>query len=347
MASKSDNEIPARRHPPGEAKMADVARLAGTSIQTVSRVLLRPELVAEKTRENVLNAIKELNYIPNVAARLLVSRVSKMIAVLIPSLSATVYAQKIHHIVKVLESNGFSVLIGNTDYSYEREERLVESFLQRRPDGFILTGNQHSEKTFALLRQSGVPVVETYDGDAEALDVSVGFSNFQAGRAVAELFLSRGLRRLAFAGGQREQDFRANARFEGFRARLAEDGIGVSARIEMDLPMAPGSGIIGLDRVLDQDPLVQGIFFSADSLAIPALLECNRRGIRVPEQLSICGFGDYDYGDLLMPALTTVAIPFAEVGRIAAETIMQRIEGRTDLPSRIDVHFAIKRRGSA
>jgi LacI family gluconate utilization system Gnt-I transcriptional repressor len=323
MSEATEKRVRSRRLSGGGVKMVDVARLAGTSTQTVSRVLSRPELVAHDTRKLVEQAIRELNYIPNSAARLLASSVSHIVAVIIPSLSATVYAQEVHHIVRVLEEHSFSVVIGHSDYSELREERLVQSFLERRPDGFILTGTQHTDLTRQLLRNSGVPVVETFDGDNAAMDMSVGFSNLEAGRKVAELFLSRGL------------------------TRLAEAGLAPVARIELTLPMPAGDGVRGLDQVLAIDPLTQAIFFSADTLAISALLECNRRGMRVPEQLAICGFGNYDFADAIVPALTTVAVPFEQIGVLAANAILARLDGSVQGPSQTVVPLQLLRRGSA
>lgn len=347
MSETSTKKPRSRRASSTGVKMQDVARLAGTSTQTVSRVLSRPELVAEPTRLLVEQAIRDLNYIPNSAARALASSASRIVAVVIPSLSATVYAQEVHHIVRVLEERSFSVLIGHSDYSELREERLVQSFLERRPDGFILTGTQHTDFTRRLLAQSGVPVVETFDGDGDVMDISIGFSNFEAGRKVAELFRSRGLTRIAYVGGRRDQDFRSNLRFDGLSARLAEDGLAPVARVELTLPMPVGDGVRGLDEVLAIDPLTQAIFFSADTLAISALLECNRRGIRVPEQLAICGFGNYDFADLIIPALTTIAVPFDEIGALAAQAILHRLEGGASGPSRTVVPLQLIRRGSA
>lgn len=331
----------------GGVKMEDVARRAGTSTQTVSRVLSRPELVAKKTRALVEEAIRELNYIPNSAARLLASTTSRIVAVIIPSLSATVYAREVDQIIRVLEPRSFSVIIGHSDYSETREERLVQSFLERRPDGFVLTGTQHSDLTRQLLANSGVPIVETYDSDNPSMDISIGFSNFEAGRKVGELFRSRGLTRIAYVGGRAEQDFRSNARFDGLSARLGEDGIAPVARIELALPMSPRDGVMGLDQVLSIDPLTQAIFFSADTSAISALLECNRRGIRVPEQLAICGFGNYDLADAVLPSLTTVSVPFEKVGELAAQAILDRIDGTMSEPSRIVLPLQLLRRGSA
>lgn len=326
--------------------MVDVARLAGTSTQTVSRVLSRPELVSEATRKLVEDAVRQLNYIPNSAARLLASTTSRIVAVIIPSLSATVYAREVDQIIRVLEPASFSVMIGHSDYSEKREERLIQSFLERRPDGFILTGTQHTDLARDLLLSSGVPVVETFDGDTTPLDISVGFSNFEAGRKVGELFRSRGLTRIAYVGGRSDQDFRSNARFEGLVSRLQEDGLQPAARIQLTLPMSAHDGVVALDKVLEIEPLIQAIFFSADAIAISALLECNRRGIKIPDQIALCGFGNYDLADATMPALTTVAVPFEKIGELAATSILERIRGNAE-PRRLSLPLQLLRRGSA
>nr|CAD6436948.1 LacI family transcriptional regulator [Rhizobium sp. Q54] len=327
--------------------MVDVARLAGISPQTVSRALSRPELVSEATRKLVEDAVRELNYIPNGAARLLASTASRIVAVIIPSLSATVYAREVDQIIRVLEPASFSVMIGHSDYSEKREERLIQSFLERRPDGFILTGTQHTEFARQLLTRSGVPVVETFDGDNDSMDISIGFSNFEAGRKVGELFLSRGLTRIAYVGGQVEQDFRSNARYAGLEARLREEGLEPVARIQLKLPMSARDGVVGLDKVLEVDPLAQAIFFSADATAIAALLECNRRGIKVPDQIALCGFGNYELADATMPALTTVAVPFERIGELAATAILDRVQSGKNEPCRTILPLQLLRRGSA
>lgn len=343
----SETKARSPRFSRGGARMVDVARRAGTSTQTVSRALSRPELVSEATRKLVEAAVRELNYIPNSAARLLASTASGIVAVIIPSLSATVYAREVDQIIRVLEPASFSVMIGHSDYSEGREERLIQSFMERRPDGFILTGTQHTELARELLKNSGVPVVETFDGDNPAIDISVGFSNFEAGRKVGDLFRSRGLTRIAYVGGRMEQDFRSNARFDGLESRLNEDGLAPVARIQLKLPMSARDGVAGLDQVLTLDPLTQAIFFSADAIAISALLECNRRGIRVPDQLALCGFGNYDLADATMPALTTVAVPFEKIGELAATAILDRINDRVEEPLRMILPLQLLRRGSA
>ncbi len=336
-----------RRSVEGQIRMSDVAQLAGVSPQTVSRALSRPELVTEATRLVVAEAVAKLNYIPDGAARNLASRSSGVVAVIIPMISSSIYAVQVSKIFQTLETRGLSVLIGNSEYSLLREEKLVETFLQRRPDGIILTGLQHTKRTRDLLVRSGVPVVETWDNESEPIDMVVGFSNFAAGEQVGRLFLSRGSKRVAFVGGAFDQDFRAKRRFQGFESALKRGGVAVRARASLSMPLQRGDGVRGLDIVLGTDPMVDAVFFSADSLALSALLECMRRGVRVPEQLAICGFGDYELSNAVTPALTTVGIPTGQIGEAAANLILSRIEGDSPKMKNIVIDFQLKRRGSA
>jgi len=327
--------------------MSDVADKAGVSPQTVSRVIGRPELVAEKTRLHVQQVIRELNYIPNAAARNLASNNSRVVAVVIPTLSSSAFAAEVKSIIDVMEKSGISVIIGNSEYSAQREENIIRTLLERRPLGFILTGNTHTAAAEQMLRTSGLPVVETWDTDRRALDMATGFSNIAAGRDVGELFVARGAKRIAFVGGGATQDPRASARFEGLSQALSAAGLAPACRVEMTMPMSTEDGVAGMDEALRRQPLTDAIFFSADSLALAALLECNRRGIRVPDQLAICGFGDFDLASFVSPALTTVRIQPAEMGERAAQMLLRRLNGDESEPVMIALGHQLIRRGTA
>jgi len=327
--------------------MSDVASKAGVSPQTVSRVIGRPELVAEKTRFHVQQIIRELNYIPNEAARNLASNSSRVVAVIIPTLSSSAFAAEVKSIIDVLEKRGISVIIGNSEYSARREENIIRTLLERRPLGFILTGNTHTPAAEGLLRASGLPVVETWDTDRQAIDMAIGFSNIAAGRDVGNLFVTRGAKRIAFVGGGAMQDPRASGRYEGLSQALAQAGLPPACRVELTMPMNTQDGVIGLDEVLRRQPLTDAIFFSADSLALAALLDCNRRGIRVPDQLALCGFGDFDLASFVSPALTTVRIQPAEMGKRAAEMLLHRLDGSEDNHYTVALDHQLMRRGTA
>lgn len=327
--------------------MSDVARHAGVSSQTVSRVIGKPGLVAEETRRRVEEAIRRLDYIPNGAARNLASNSGSVVAVIIPTLSSSAFAAQVNGVVERLVERGISVVVGNTEYSLAREEEIIRGLLERRPIGFVLTGVEHSQRALALLKQSHVPVVETWDTDKRALDMAVGFSNLGAGYDVGRMLVVRGSRRVAFVGGVPAQDPRAQSRFLGLCRALEEAGLPAPFRVELDLPMTSADGIVGLDRILERAPMTDAVFFSADTLALSAVLECNRRGIRVPEQLAICGFGDYDLAALVTPSLTTVRTLPEMMGRQAAEMLLAQIDGNAPQSRSITLQHQLIRRGSA
>lgn len=327
--------------------MIDVAKHAGVSAQTVSRALGRPDLVAAETLEKVRQAVESLGYIPNEAARNLASSRSRTVAVIIPTLASSAYAAQVVRVVEVMESRDIQVVIGNSEYSPEREENLIRSFLERRPLGFIVTGLHHTPAARELLRGSGVPVIETWDTDGEPIDTAVGFSNREVGREVGRLFLSSGRSRAAFIGGRAALDPRATGRYEGLAETFQAAGFERPVRIELSLPMSAQDGVKGLDEVLQRAPLTQAIMFSADSIAIGALLECVRRGISVPEQLAICGVGDYELAPMVTPALTSVRIFSDLMGQRAAELLLARFDGEEGHEARVNTGHQLIRRGSA
>ncbi|WP_137113379.1 LacI family DNA-binding transcriptional regulator [Mesorhizobium sp. GR13] len=339
-----------RRRSEGPAttvNMSDVAARAGVSAQTVSRALGKPELVSEETRRKIHETIRELGYIPNEAARNLASSRTRTVAVVIPTLASSAYSAQVGEIIKTFEHRGISVVIGNTEYSLQREEQIVRSLLERRPLAFILTGLHHSGGTRQMLRAAGIPVIETWDLDGEPIDRAVGFSNIEAGKEVGRLLARRGVKLAAFVGGNAVQDPRATSRYKGMAQAMTEAGLPMPLRVEMDLPMTTAEGIVGLDNVLSEQPMTEAILFSADFLAIGALLECNRRGIRIPEQLAICGFGDYELAPLVTPALTTVKIYPDLIGKHAAETILRELDGEGPSERKHDIGHRLIRRGSA
>jgi LacI family gluconate utilization system Gnt-I transcriptional repressor len=326
--------------------MVDVARMAGVSAQTVSRALSRPELVAPETREAVQRVVERLNYIPNGAARNLASRSSRTVAIIIPILSTSVYAEEVSQAMRVLEAQGRSLLIGDSEYSLEREEQLIQSFLERRPEAIILTGTEHSPRARQLLKQSGIVTVETWSVDSQPIDLAVGFSNVAAGLTVGRHLVARGYRAIAFVGGAAHQDFRGHARYLGLAKALKEAGHPKPPDIRLPMPLHYGDGVAGLERLLSAHPKTDAVFFSADSLALNAPLEFRRRGVEIPKRLAICGFGDYNLADTVQPRLTTVRVPTARMGELAAQLVLDRIEAR-NVPERVvDIGFRLVIRDS-
>ncbi len=319
--------------PPKRSRLEDVARRAGVSAQTVSRVLRQPGIVADATRLRVQSAIDRLGYLPDLVARNLATSTTRMIAAIIPSLASSPFADTMQALSATLAKNGYQLLIGDSNYSPEHEAELVQAMLGRRPDAIVLTGTHRSKRTRALLAHAGVPVVETWNLTAKPIDLCVGFSNHAAGFDVARYIFKRGYRRVAFIGRLRN-DPRSEDRLRGFREGLRGHGMSPLRVIEVGDPATPEVGAAGIDELLRRYPDADAVFFGSDRLAIGGLLACVRRGIAVPERLAIVGFGDFEISSLTVPSLTTIAVPNREIGTVTGDLLLARLAGR-EIPERI------------
>ena len=202
---------------------------------------------------------------------------------------------------------------------------------------------EHTALTAKRLRHSGVPVVETWDLPARPIDMVAGFSNFEAGRAVAQFLLARGYLRLAFAGGP---DERSSARLAGVRAALkGVHGTALSTgRLAAGASFEGGGRVITKWLTLQQRP--QAIFFGNDALAAGALMECQRRKLRVPQDVAIMGFADLDIAAAIEPPLSSVRVPTRAMGESAAQMLLARLKGESAGAGVCDLGFEIMSRAS-
>jgi LacI family gluconate utilization system Gnt-I transcriptional repressor len=328
--------------------MAEVAASAGVSMQTVSRYLRSPETVTSETAELIREAIKKTHYVHNLAASHLASNRSNTVAVIIPTLSASIFAETIQHFSEVLHGEGYQIFLGNTDYRADREEEVIRSLLGRRPDGLFVIGTHHSRNSAGLLKRAGIPVVEGWDLTTRPIDRLVGFSNTKAMAEMAAHLAKSGRRRIVFAGVLRHGDSRAIERRDGFLATMKTLFPDEPPRLctASDMPLEMAAGTVLLKRVQELYPDADAIMFSSDILASGAVLECARLGIAVPGSLAITGFGDFEVARHLNPALTTVSVPAAEIGREAGRLLLEGMRGVASPQKRIDVGFTLMLRES-
>lgn len=324
----------------------DVAELAGVSFMTVSRALREPAKVSPQTRERVLEAIKEIGYVPNLAARSLVSSSSNLVTVVVPNLENLIFAQTIHGITDELRRNQLFLSISYSGYSLKEESDLIAASLQQRPCAIILHNTVHTAEAAELLRSCAIPVIETGDLSREPIDSVVSYSNFDAGRAATHHLAARGYRNIAFASVVKRDNIRIQERLRGYRAALKELGRPFRKELVHEGEIGPLSGAQLLADILRDTPDADAIFFAGERLAIGAVLECHRRGIRVPGRVAIIGFDDYDINQQVSPPLSAVAIPRYEIGRLAAQMVVSRVRGWKREPEIRDVGFRIVARES-
>lgn len=338
-----------RRSATRAVTMADVALAAGVSTQTVSRALRDPRSVGPDTLARIEEAVRETRYVQNLAASHLASNRSMTVAAIIPTISASIFAETIQGLTDVLLPEGYQVFLGHTDYMAGREESLVRSFSGRRPDGFFIIGTRHTQETTALLKRTGVPVVESWSWTNRPVDMLVGFSNHAALMSVVDHLVGRGYRRLAFTGVMKPGDHRAKERLKGFQDAHERHFPGVTPRVVTVAsgPMVMATGVELLKLVREQHPDTDAVVFVSDVLASGALLACSGMGISVPKDLAITGFGNYDIAGQLTPGLTTIAIASRRIGTESANLLLRRMQGGEVENRTQDVGFELLVRGSA
>jgi len=333
--------------------MRDVARLAGVSPMTVSRVQAGSSRVAPETRDRIRRAIEQLGYVDDKVAAALSSRRTGFIATLVPTLTNSTFADTAHGLTEALRRSGYQLLIGYTLYRMSEEEALIRTMLERRPEAIVLAGMNHTEPARTMLRSAGIPVVEIWDCDAAVpIDRAVGFSNIEAGRAAARHLIALGHRRIGAIGpalGGESHDFRGEARLTGFAEVLREAGLPTDAVIHRgQVPVSFAGGAAAMAQLLDGGS-VDAVFAVSDLAAVGALLECQRRGIAVPGRVSILGFGDFEIAGQCVPALSTVRIDAEGIGRRVGDLLLRVLapeDGAAPPPAVIDVGFEIVERGS-
>ena len=331
-----------------EATMDDVAALAGVTKMTVSRVLRHPEKVRPGTRERVTHAMSQVGYIPNRMAGSLTAGRSGLVGAIVPTLRHSLFADTLEGIGDVLSEAGMDLVVASNGYRVDTEEAQIRAMLERRPDALVLTGLTHTGAARALLRTTGIPVVETWESDDEPVDMAVGFSNREAARAMTLALALAGYRRIAFVNGPSDIHERARHRAEGFGAGLAEAGLAeLPVHVVRDEGfIRPETGARALTDLLARDPAIDAVFFTSDVYAVGAILACRSMEIQVPARLGVAGFHDLEMGRIVSPTLTTVHVPALEIGRQAGEMILTRLAGEPEPRPRRELPFAIVRRES-
>lgn len=302
-------------------RMADVAKLAGVSKMTVSRVLAGRN-VSEKTRKRVQEAIDDLGYLPDASAGTLSSGRSEFIVALVPSLNSSNFADTVRGLSDSIRGQGLRLLLGDTDYQPEQEALLVRTLLRHRPLGVMLTGSVHLDITRKLLLQAKVPVVETWDVPGEPIDQSVGFSNAEAASALVRYLHGCGYERIGFIGGASPLDHRGLQRREGYLRALSELDLYPRVVEHGESPITMSHGGEAIRRLLERWPDTDAVMCVSDLSAFGAIMHCHRHGLKVPDDIAMAGFGDFEVSRHCTPTITTVSVDPYRIGWRAGEMLL-------------------------
>ncbi len=309
-------------------KLAEVAEAAGVSKMTASRVFRDVGGFSDDTRKRVLDAAQRLGYVPDrIAAAFGSEAASTLVGVIVPRLTGGLFGGVVEGIDQALSRFGYQTMIGTSEHSPELLEKWLHSLLSWRPAGVILTGRGHSAATNAMLRASGLPVVEIWELNTRPMDISVGINHFDCGHEMGRFLLSRGRQRIGFLGADAGANRMSSQRLSGFRQALCDDGRDIVAQeILRDAP-SYYSGFYGTEMLLSRKPDLDAIYYQNDAMAIGGIFYCQSRGVSVPGDVGIAGWGGMEIASILPQRLTTTRISAMGLGKSAAEALVARIRG--------------------
>lgn len=347
-AGMDETVRPRRRRKMQRVTMTEVARAAGVSPSTVSLYLRKPALVSPAVGAEIARVVEQLGYVPSLVAGGLAAAGSRVVSIIVPSVRNAFFADTVSALQDALGADGLQLMLGHTEYSPAREEALVRTALSWAPAAVVLVGLEHSRATRRLLLATDVPVFEIWECGQTPTDTAVGFHHREVGLAAARHLLERGRARLAFLGARMTEDRRAAQRAAGFVRGVADRGAADPLVLDHPGSATTEAGARLLSEALAARADLDGIACSNDLVALGVLFECQRRGVGVPGQLAVIGFGDLVFSASCVPPLTTIKPPGEAIGRRVAELIRTRLGGAPppDGPLVLDLGFSLVARQS-
>ena len=327
----------------------DIAKKSGYSTSSVSRAISNPSSVSEKTRNKILTVIKQAGYIHNSLAGSLKSGKSGFIIAIIPTLRDSIFTDYIRAIKEQLRKKGYQLLIGVTDYSLEREGEIIRKFLSYRPEGIIIVGTQHTPYTNSILLASKLPIVETWNITDKPLDVVVGFSNFSAGYQITDYLIDLKYKKIAFATPEKNHmkiESRSKRRLSGYLSRIKEANL-KPIIFYYSQPMDHkkcGSEI--LTQYKKYKSKIDCIICGSEVSGTGFLSKLLFNKFKVPKNIGVAGVGNAEISSLIHPQLTTIDFKAYDIGMIAAQNLIARINKEKIKKHIFDVGIELIKGGS-
>ena len=307
--------------------MEEVAQAAGVSRMTVSRALRADGTVSERTRKTILDLVRKMNYVPDQMAGSLTTKRSGFVATLVPSLNNVHYAKMVQAITETVETTGMQILLGHTDYSAEHEEKLVEGMLKRRPEAIALPFDGHTTRTVKLLKQANIPVLELWEIPPKPIDYTVGFSNEKASFDMTEKLIELGFKNIAFLCETNDEWTRGAARRLGFKKAMESAGLSAHRLIRFGTPpMTIKDGYDVGKNLSSYFDDIDCVFCVSDSPAFGLQTALREKGVSIPRDVGVAGFGNFEVSQYAIPSISTVQVDPAEVGHVAAQLVVRLLD---------------------
>jgi LacI family transcriptional regulator len=334
---------PARKRGVKTVTIREIAEEAGVSTATVSRVLNEPMRVSRRARDIVTSVIERHHYVSHGLAGGLASRRSRLLGLVIPTITNSIYASSTQAIQQAAQAAGYTVVVGVSEFSAEHEALLIHSFIEHRVEGLILTGAERDPAVYDKITRNHVPFVITWKFGRGSGFPCISFNNRTAAAVAVEHLILLGHRRIGLVCGRTDLNDRARGRREGYVATLRAHGLEVDPDLIFERDFEFVEGRAAMHRMLQNPDRPTAVFCANDIQAIGALYECRQAGLDVPVDMSIIGFDDLPITQYVVPQLTTIRVPAGEMGRRATEALLETIRsGRAPLALELSADLIIR-----
>lgn len=322
-----------------KVSLSEVARAAGVSKMTASRVLRDEGGYSEKTRALVMQKVDELGYLPNRLATVFAGdKTSTFVGVAIPDLGNEVFAQVLEGIDRKLGAFGHQTVLGLTQHTQKEEEDWIRTVLSWQPAGLILTGRYHSPRATEMLKNAGVPIVEIWDLNSSPLDMSVGINHFDSGFDMGRYLMSCGYQNIGYVGTSHDTANAATNRLDGSCKAIEGGGGRVAKQLCLHDTATYYTGYYGTEQLLGGSSDIECIFYQNDAMAFGGLQYVMSKGMSVPGDIGIAGWGDLPIASVLPKRLTSMHVPHLKLGQSAAEMMLARLSNEP-VPACRDIGF--------
>ena len=311
-----------------KVSLAEVAKAAGVSKMTASRVLRDEGGFSEKTRAKVMAEVDRLGYLPNRLATVFAGdKKSTFVGVSIPELGNEIFAQVLEGIDRKLGAFDHQTVLGLTQHTLKEEEAWIKTVLSWQPAGLILTGRYHSQASIEMLKSAGIPIVELWDLNSSPLDLSVGINHFDSGFDMGRYLVGSGYSRLGYVGTSHDTANAASSRLDGFCKAVEGGGGHVTRQLCLHDTATYYTGFYGTEQLLLSSKNIDCIYYQNDAMAFGGLQYINSRGMTVPGDIGVAGWGDLPIASVLRNRLTSCHVPHLKIGQVAAEMMLARLSG--------------------
>ncbi|MBW1705951.1 MAG: LacI family DNA-binding transcriptional regulator [Deltaproteobacteria bacterium] len=304
--------------------MSKIAKLAGVSKATVSRAINTPDLVKDSTLEMIRQIMEKQNYVYDAVASDLSRQKTSVIGVIIPTIRSSIFADSTYGVEEAASQNGYTIIIGNTNYDIQSSINILRLMEMRRVAGIVLTGLSDEERPIVTkICEMGTPCVVTWETLNSTSFSYVGFDNFKAARAMTNYLISLQHTKIGLIVGPFSKVKRVAQRLAGYKAALEEHGLSYDPNLVIETEYSLMEGKEGARALLSLPDPPTAIFAASDVLAMGAMATIREIGMSVPEDISVAGFDDIDFASCCAPPLTTARIPAYEMGKMAMKVLLE------------------------